>query len=94
MTFSLIAAIDEATDVYDRAAHQPDLSNAVALRQQQDQAATADLGEQLVDDNGVVICADCEEPINPLRLAAKPQAKRCVWCQSKLDGTPISLEAY
>lgn len=94
MTFALIEPIEDAADIYDRAAHQSDMSNAIALRIQQEAAAQADQGEQLFDDNGVVLCLDCEEPINPLRLAALPRAKRCTWCQSKLEGTAISPEAY
>ncbi|MCP5136053.1 MAG: TraR/DksA family transcriptional regulator [Gammaproteobacteria bacterium] len=32
-------------------------------------------------DGGVVICCDCEEPIDLRRLAAVPTATRCAGCQ-------------
>lgn len=33
------------------------------------------------DRNGRVVCLDCGEPIPPARLAAVPDACRCVECQ-------------
>lgn len=31
--------------------------------------------------NGARICLDCSDPIDPKRLAARPEAVRCIWCQ-------------
>ena len=31
------------------------------------------------------LCADCEEPINPKRLAAIPWASSCIACQESAD---------
>jgi len=31
--------------------------------------------------NGEILCIDCDAPIEPLRLKAKPNAARCVECQ-------------
>lgn len=31
--------------------------------------------------NGVRVCLDCGDPIDPKRLAARPEAVRCVWCK-------------
>jgi DnaK suppressor protein len=42
-------------------------------------------------DTGVFgLCLDCEEEINPKRLAAVPWAARCIACQERADreGTP------
>jgi DnaK suppressor protein len=42
-------------------------------------------------DAGVFgLCLDCEEEINPKRLAAVPWAARCIACQERADreGTP------
>ena len=38
-----------------------------------------------VDDGSYGICGDCEDPINPRRLAAIPWATLCVRCQEKAD---------
>lgn len=35
---------------------------------------------------GRVLCIDCDEPISPARLAAKPNAARCTLCQSVYEG--------
>lgn len=35
--------------------------------------------------DGVRVCKDCEEPIEPERLRAVPTAVRCVDCQSRKD---------
>lgn len=35
--------------------------------------------------NDQVHCIDCEKPVNPKRLAIKPNAARCISCQSLSD---------
>jgi len=35
--------------------------------------------------NGVRCCIDCEDPIDPRRLAAQPGAVRCTACASKKE---------
>lgn len=35
--------------------------------------------------NGVRYCLECDDPIDAKRLAANPQAVRCIWCQDDLD---------
>lgn len=40
---------------------------------------------QLIVD-GEVLCIDCENPIELARLAAKPAACRCVFCQEQKEG--------
>lgn len=30
---------------------------------------------------GEVLCIDCDEPVQPARLKAKPNAARCIFCQ-------------
>jgi DnaK suppressor protein len=37
--------------------------------------------EQLVV-SGVVLCIDCDDEVQPERLRAKPNAARCIHCQS------------
>lgn len=36
-------------------------------------------------------CIECGEPIAPKRLAAKPNALRCVVCQEATDLTPYEM---
>ena len=36
-------------------------------------------------DASLGVCIDCEEPINPRRLAAVPWAARCIRCQEAAD---------
>jgi len=39
------------------------------------------LPEQRRNDSGDIICIDCEQRIEPERLAVRPQAVRCVTCK-------------
>lgn len=43
----------------------------------------------IAGDDGapMIICYDCEDPIPPQRLAAKPHATRCVDCQERRECT-------
>jgi phage/conjugal plasmid C-4 type zinc finger TraR family protein len=38
-----------------------------------------------IDAGHYGVCEDCGSPINPARLEALPQAKRCVGCQQKFE---------
>jgi phage/conjugal plasmid C-4 type zinc finger TraR family protein len=38
---------------------------------------------QLRDDDGLVICLECGDPISLARLAKVPTATRCVECQER-----------
>lgn len=31
--------------------------------------------------DGVRVCLDCGDPIEPARLRARPESVRCVWCK-------------
>ena len=69
-------------DVYDRA-------QARDLQNQQDaetryRANLSPEPEQLVVA-GVVLCIDCDDPVQPDRLKAKPNAARCIFCQSQYE---------
>lgn len=90
MTFALIPPIEEAHDLGDMAVYHAELERTVAI--EKTRAAVRECGEQLIDDNGVVLCADCETPISLARLAVLPRARLCVFCQSKADGTSVSRE--
>ena len=43
-----------------------------------------------IDDGEFGICADCEEPISPKRLAAVPWAAYCLHCQEARDAGEAS----
>lgn len=66
------------TDIYDRA-------QARELQNQQEAEARYRASLQPEPDQlvvaGVVICIDCDEPVQPARLKAKPNAARCISCQ-------------
>ncbi len=69
-------------DLYDRA-------QARDLQNQQDaearyRAKLPPEPEQLVVA-GVVLCIDCDEPVQPARLKAKPNAARCIYCQQDYE---------
>jgi DnaK suppressor protein len=40
---------------------------------------------QRIDSGAFGLCGDCEEEINPKRLAAVPWAARCIECQERAD---------
>ncbi len=63
--------LDEA-----KALEMADRQRAIANHQ-----AKAQEPEQWID-NGIVCCIDCEVPIPTERLDAKPNAARCIECQS------------
>jgi DnaK suppressor protein len=46
---------------------------------------TAHRREQPLVIGGERCCLDCEEPIEPERLSANPDAVRCVVCQGKRE---------
>src|SRR5579872_5491027 len=51
-----------------------------------------------IHDGSFGICADCDGPIGPKRLAAVPWASRCIQCQENADrdedGTSNAVEAF
>jgi DnaK suppressor protein len=70
------------TDIYDRA-------QARELQNQQEAEARYRASLQPEPDQlvvaGVVICIDCDEPVQPARLKAKPNAARCIHCQNQYE---------
>lgn len=64
--------------VYERAQRATEVATAEALeraRRRPDEAARHDA-------EGHQVCVDCLERIDPRRLAARPQAVRCLECQA------------
>lgn len=66
----------------------PDIYDAAEQVEQQQRDIALDRArlvkpepEQLVVD-GVVYCIDCDDEVQPERLRAKPNAARCIHCQS------------
>lgn len=65
---------------------QLDRARAIEMRQreaalQEALHTTPEPPQQII--NGVVCCIDCDEPVSPQRLRAKPNAARCIHCQSQ-----------
>lgn len=51
--------------------------------------ALKDEGDQVIvmaeDGAPMILCSDCDNPIPPDRLAAKPNAVRCIYCQTSFE---------
>ena len=69
-------------DLYDRAQEREEQNNQDA--QKRHQASMSPEPEQLVVA-GVVLCIDCDAEVQPERLAAKPNAARCIYCQQDYE---------
>nr|WP_082708542.1 TraR/DksA C4-type zinc finger protein [Marinobacterium profundum] len=66
----------------------PDLYDSAQERELQNQqdAQAAHIARQCAEPaqlivDGQVLCIDCDEAVQPGRLAAKPTAARCIHCQ-------------
>ncbi len=66
-------------DLYDRAQEREQANTAAAQRAHAERQ-TPEPPQQRVA--GQVLCIDCGKSIEPRRLKAKPNAARCVDCQS------------
>jgi len=68
-------------DDLDLAQQHEEAHRAQALRQvQARQKATAPFIRL-----GIRVCLDCQSPISPQRVAANPQAVRCLGCQTEKE---------
>jgi DnaK suppressor protein len=69
-------------DLYDRAQERDQQNNddAQALHQ-----ANLQPEPEQVIVAGMVLCIDCDEPVQPERLRAKPNAARCIYCQGAYE---------
>lgn len=65
-------------DELDRAKELEMADRESALNRQLEQAKET---ETPLERDGVRVCLDCGDPIDPKRLAARPEAVRCVWCK-------------
>ena len=66
------------TDQLDTAKELEMLHEAKSLKQHREAAREP---EQWIQ-NGMVLCIDCSAPVSKKRLAAKPNAARCIHCQT------------
>lgn len=66
-------------DLYDQA-QERDMANTAAAQRAHAERQTPEPQQQRVA--GHVLCIDCDEPVEPRRLAAKPNAARCIDCQT------------
>lgn len=90
----LLAVLDNREDLYiERQADSiDDIINATnrdfaVMQINRNSRALRDIEAALdrVNDGTYGMCGDCEEPINPRRLAAIPWATMCVRCQENAD---------
>ena len=62
-----------------------DVDHAARLTDQEVERRLAEIRRQNAAHTGELpalrICADCDDPIEIARLAAQPQARRCIACQ-------------
>jgi DnaK suppressor protein len=70
---------DNATDLVDQ-----DRENAL-LEAADDQRTQIRAALQRLDDGSYGTCVDCGTQISEARLAVRPEAARCVECQSKAE---------
>lgn len=66
-------------DILDKAQKLEALQNKNAIKKHQEQREQEP--EQWIE-NGIVRCIDCGEEVGEKRLAAKPNAARCIYCQT------------
>jgi DnaK suppressor protein len=79
-------AIVASADELDRIQHSSDLDSAMgALERNSDGLREVRIALRSLDTGTFGICAGCEEPIHPKRLAVVPWASRCVVCQEAAD---------
>jgi RNA polymerase-binding transcription factor DksA len=65
---------------YERAAWLEDAERRAGI-----EAARRPPTEKPRERNGVRVCLDCDEPIDPRRLISQPRAVRCTDCQEYHD---------
>jgi DnaK suppressor protein len=79
-------AIGANADELDRIQHSSDLDSAMgALERNSDRMREVRIALHSLETGTFGICAACEEPIHPKRLAVIPWASRCVVCQEAAD---------
>ena len=70
-------------DLIDHASDAEERHRAAALAAQRARAAAPPAGPGRAD------CADCGQPIHPLRLIAVPHARRCAPCQAIAEAAHV-----
>lgn len=79
-------AIEASADELDRIQNASALDDAVRnMERNSDRLHEVESALLRIDDGTFGICASCEEPLNPKRLAAIPWASSCVVCQEAAD---------
>lgn len=67
-------------DIVDLAQQHEEMRRAIAIRE-----ALADPIRRPDICFGIIACVDCDDPIDPDRLQARPAAVRCITCQEALE---------
>ncbi|MDP9115316.1 MAG: TraR/DksA family transcriptional regulator [Acidobacteriota bacterium] len=80
------AAIETSVDALDQIQHAVERELALGtLARESSGLRETRAALRRIDDGTFGICTDCEENINPKRLAAVPWAARCIACQERAD---------
>jgi DnaK suppressor protein len=78
--------IERSADDLDRRLHAAEREFAVRnLETTSARLRDARTALQLIDQGRYGTCQECDEPINPRRLAAMPSAVLCIRCQEAVD---------
>ena len=79
-------AIDTSPDELDRIQYASDREWAMSnLERNSNRLREVRAALHRIDADGFGVCVDCEENINPKRLAAVPWASCCIVCQEAAD---------
>ncbi|MGH7027361.1 TraR/DksA family transcriptional regulator [Brevundimonas sp.] len=74
-----------------------DADHASRLTDQEVDRRLAEIRRQNASHKGeppaLRICTDCDDPIEAARLAAQPQARRCIACQRLTERRPTGVAA-
>ena len=87
------AAIETSADALDQIQHMVEREMALeTLGRESAFLRETQVALRRIDAGVFGICLDCEEEINPKRLAAVPWAARCIACQERLDREGTAVE--
>src|SRR5438128_2678794 len=87
------AAIETSADALDQIQHALEREMKLGtLARETSCLRDARAALRRIDDGSFGTCIECEEAINPKRLAAVPWAARCIACQERADREGAALD--
>jgi DnaK suppressor protein len=86
--------IETSADALDQIQHMVERELALqTLGRESDFLRETRAALRRIDSGAFGLCQDCEEEINPKRLAAVPWAARCIECQERADREGTAAES-